>query len=105
MRKFLFGILFFVPLSMFAQKKISGKITDQNGSALSFANVQEKGASNTVSSDENGLYSITVQNDNAVLIFSSAEFVLQEVKVGNRSTINVQLLRSTNLDEVVVTAF
>lgn len=105
MRKLFFCILFILPLTLLAQKKITGKVTDQNGVPLQSANVQEKGKLNTVSTDANGNYSITVQGNDAVLVISSAEFVLQEIKVGDKNTVNAQLQRSGNLEEVVVTAF
>lgn len=105
MRKLFFSILFILPLTLLAQKKITGKVTDQNGVSLQSANVQEKGKSNTVSTDVNGNYNITVQGNNAMLVISSAGFVLQEIEVGDKNTVNAQLERSGNLEEVVVTAF
>ena len=45
-----------------------------------------------------------MQNGNAVLIITSAEFLPQEIKVNNQTIVNSQLKSSGNLEEVVVTA-
>lgn len=105
MRKLFFFILFIFPLTLLAQKKVTGKVTDEKNNVIPFANVQEKGTLNTVTADEKGLYSITVKDNNAILAVSSAEFIAKEIRVGANSTLNVQLQSSGNLEEVVVTAF
>jgi len=104
MRKLLLFILFIFPFTLLAQKKVTGKVTDQNARPLFSANVQEKGRSNFTTTDNNGNYIITVQGDEAVLIFSSAEFIGQEVPVGGRSAIDVQLKINGEMSEVVITA-
>ena len=56
--------------------------------------------------DLDGSYSITVPNEEAVLIFSFIGFVTQEEVVGNRSVINITLSTDlSSLDEVVVVGF
>ena len=104
MKKILLGILLTTPFYLLAQKKIAGKVTDDNGKAIISANVQEKGKQNITATDATGRYSITVQNNNAVLVFSSAEFATQEIAVGEKSTLNAQLKATGDLSEVVVTA-
>lgn len=105
MRKLFFSMLLMLPLTLLAQKKITGYVSDENGAPLVSANVQEKGKLNTVVTDAGGNFSIKVQDDNAVLVISSVNFTTQEVNVGEKTSVNVKMVRSGNLNEVVVTAF
>ncbi len=98
-------MLFIIPLSLLAQKQLTGKVTDESGNPVPFANVQEKGKLNNTTTDVNGDFTIKVQGANATLVISSAEYILQEIKAGDKSSVTVQLKSSGNLDEVVVTAF
>ena len=100
--------LVFNPATIYAQggQKISGKITDDNGVPLSGVSILQKGTSNGVSSDAEGLYSISV-TANAVLFFSYVDMISQEIKVGNRTLVNVELKPTpkSNLGEVVVVGY
>lgn len=85
--------------------EISGTVTDANGTALPGASILEKGTGNGTTSDFDGNYTITVSDNNAVLVFSYIGFTPKEMPVGNQSTINTTLAESSEaLDEVVVTA-
>ncbi len=105
MRRLLTLIFFLSPFFLFAQKQVTGKVSSESGAAVPFATVKEKGKENTVSADGNGNYNITVTGNNAVLVFSSAEFQEKELRVGNNSRLDVQLASSTEMSEVIVTAF
>jgi TonB-linked SusC/RagA family outer membrane protein len=93
-------------ISLFAQEgKVTGKITDESGAALSGASVVVKGTTNGVVTDARGEYSITVSGNNAVLEVSFLGYVSQDVNVGGRTVINLTLAETTTeLEEVVVTA-
>ena len=55
--------------------------------------------------DQKGAYSIPVNADNAVLVFSFIGHKTQEVSVGNKSIVDVMLVENNEvLNEVVVTA-
>lgn len=90
----------------FAQsKKISGKVTDDNGVVVQGATVKVLGTNQGTITDTKGTYSITASSkDN--LEFSYLGFSKQIVKVGTQSTINIQLQldNSQTLEGVVVTA-
>ena len=86
----------------FAQMSVSGVVSDDAGIALPGATVQVVGTQNGVSTDFDGNYTI-MANEGDVLSFSFVGFLSQEVTVGNSSTVNVQLISSNELDEVVVT--
>ncbi len=86
------------------QTTISGTITDSNGAPIPGASVVEKGTTNGVAADFDGVYQITVQGPNAILTVSSIGFARKEVPVGTSTTLNVVLQEDTqNLNEVVVT--
>ena len=85
---------------VFAQKQVTGNVTDASGGALIGVNVFEKGTSNGVSTDLNGDYKISVK-DGATLVFTYVGFVSQEKKV-DASQINVVLADSQQLNEVTV---
>ena len=74
----------------FAQQVIQGTISDANG-PLPGANVVEQGTENGVSTDFDGNFIITVNNENSVIEVSYTGFVSQEVTVGNQSSIDIFL--------------
>ncbi len=89
---------------VFAQKEISGKISDASG-PLPGASVVVKGTSNGTTTDFDGNYTISVPDTDTVLIFSFLGYINQEVTVGGQTTINITLVEDSQaLDEVVVTA-
>jgi TonB-linked SusC/RagA family outer membrane protein len=105
----LFVLLLFLtigPLAM-AQKTVTGTILDAtDNSGMPGANVAVKGTSTAAMTDVDGKYSITVPNDQAVLVFSFIGKVPQEVVVGNRTVIEVSLAdETTTLTEVVVVGY
>ncbi|MFD2605811.1 SusC/RagA family TonB-linked outer membrane protein [Euzebyella marina] len=85
---------------------VTGAVSSaEDGMPLPGVTIMEKGTNNGVTTDFDGLYSITIQSENPVLEFSYLGFVSQEVAVSGSSTINVSLETNTEaLDEVVVTA-
>ena len=89
----------------FAQRTVSGKVTDTGGTGMPGVNVIVKGTSVGTTTDADGNYSITVAPEATTLVFSFIGYTTQEVEIGNRSTINVTISEDTRqLDEVVVTA-
>jgi len=92
-------------LSLMAQKRVSGTVTDATGETVIGANVVEKGTTNGITTDADGKFTLTVK-DNAVLQISYVGYVTQEIPVGNRTTIDVTLSEDTQvLDEVFVVAY
>ncbi len=84
---------------------VSGKVTDDTGQSIPGVNIVEKGTTNGTISDADGKYTISVSNENAVLVFSFVGFAPKEVPVNNSSVIDVALTPDIkSLEEVVVTA-
>lgn len=85
---------------------ITGKITDDKGDPLPGVNVIEKNnPGHGVITGIDGSYTIVVDSQDDVLIFSFIGFDTQEINVANRTVIDITLVEEvTGLDEVVVTA-
>ena len=83
--------LFLVHFSfLFAQKEISGKVSDNSGASLPGVNVVEKGTSNGTTTDFDGLYKIEVK-EGSTLVFSYVGFSNTEKSIGNSSKIDMVL--------------
>lgn len=90
------------------QKKhlLQGLVKDEQGNPIIGASVQLKGTGTGVTTDIDGLFQIQVSGKNATIVISYIGYVTQEISVGDRSSITVQLKEDTkSLEEVVVTAF
>ncbi|GAB3704724.1 SusC/RagA family TonB-linked outer membrane protein [Spirosoma flavus] len=87
-------------------KTITGTVTlATNNQPIAGANVLIKGTQLGTVTDQSGKYSITVNTDKAVLVFSFIGHKTQEIPVGNQSVIDVSLVENNEvLGEVVVTA-
>jgi len=98
-----FFILAFISLQ--AQFTITGKVKLADNSSAIGATVQEKGTSNGTVTDLDGNFSITVSNQNAILVVAYLGAETTDVSVNGRSNISISLKdNSTFLDVVVVTA-
>ena len=108
MRKLIFLLFLFLSATFLNAQQastISGKVTDNTGNGLPGVSVAVKGTTRGVITDIGGGYTIQATNQ-ATLVFSFIGFTTQEVAVNNRTSINVQLLESTELvDEVVVVGY
>lgn len=109
MKKLLLINLFWVwlvPVGM-AQQQVSGAVTDQStNEPLPGVNILIKNTTNGTITDIDGNYSLEVPGEDAVLVFSFIGYESQEVVVGNRSTINIQIAAElTTLSEVVVIGY
>ncbi|MDB5012902.1 MAG: SusC/RagA family TonB-linked outer membrane protein, partial [Daejeonella sp.] len=89
----------------YAQSKvITGKVSDASG-PLPGVSVIIKGTETGTSTDGNGSFSISAPAD-ATLVISFIGYAKQEIQVGNRTSINVNLVSdNTALSEVVVVGY
>jgi len=85
---------------------VTGKVTNDVGDPIPGVNVYEKSnPSHGVITTVDGTYSITINNKDAILVFSFIGYENQEIHVAGRTEINVTMVESSqNIDEVVVTA-
>ena len=85
---------------------VNGTIVDNNGQPLPGANVLEKGTTNGAQTDFDGNFSLTVADENSVLIVSYIGFSTQEVNVNNQSTLTISLKEdAAKLDEIVIVGY
>ena len=89
-----------------AQQKVSGIVKDETGEPFSFVDVLIKGTTTGTVTDIDGKYTVTLPAGKDVLQFSFLGYQTVEVKVGQRSVINVELAPASEMmDEVVIIAF
>ena len=91
-----------------SQKKrlLQGLVKDEQGNPIIGASIQLKNTGTGVITDLDGLFQIQVTDKNSVIVISYIGYVTQEISVGDRSSITVQLKEDTkSLEEVVVIAF
>lgn len=103
---FMLGIIFTAWQASAQERTISGKVTaSEDGSPLPGVSVTVKGTKQGTQSDASGIYKINVSG-NATLIFSFIGTISQEVSVGTRTIIDVQLASDNKqLSEVVVVGY
>ena len=88
------------------ERTVTGQVTDaEQGEPLPSVNVRVDGTMTGTTTDAEGQYRLRVRGPDAVLVFSFVGYATREVRVGDRSTIDVQLeLDPGALGEVIVTA-
>ena len=101
------GILCVFSVVANGQMSLKGIVKDgDTGDPMPFVNVTVEGTNSGTSTDESGLFTITVSNDKDWLVISYLGYVEQRVRVGGRSFIEVNLVSdSKTLDDVVVVAY
>lgn len=89
-----------------APRVITGIVTDANGTPVAGVSILIKGTKTGAVTGADGKYSITVNDDKTVLVFSYIGFKTQQVKVKDKTAINVTLQpQVSNLDEIVVVGY
>jgi TonB-dependent starch-binding outer membrane protein SusC len=90
-----------------AQTVVTGKVTDtKDNSPVAGVNVLAKGTRTIVQTGADGSYRISVPANVSVLVFTSSGYTRQEVAIGGRSSLNVQMVQNNQqLNEVVVIGY
>ena len=70
---------------------VTGQVKDERGQGFPGVNIIVKGTSSGTTTDVNGRYALEVADENAILVFSFVGYIQQEVSVGGRTVIDVQL--------------
>lgn len=88
------------------ERVVTGTVTDESGNTMPGVNVLLKGTSAGTATDVEGKFSISVPNDQAVLVFSFVGYSTSEIIVGSRTTVNLQLTPDVRtLTELVITGY
>ncbi|MEQ1586516.1 MAG: TonB-dependent receptor [Cyclobacteriaceae bacterium] len=104
----IFSVLMLITSVAWAQDRtVSGRVTSaDDGSGLPGVNVLLRGTETGSITDVDGNYRLSIPASGGTLIFSFVGFVTQEVAVGSRAVIDVQMASDvTQLSEVVVTGY
>ncbi len=106
-RLFLLALAILTTGVMFAQTKVSGKVTSaEDGSPVSFASIVVKGTTNMATSGDNGEFVLNNVADGATIVVSSIGFKTIEIPVNGKAYIDVILAPDTEaLEEVMVVAY
>src|SRR5687768_11101793 len=101
----LFLATLFVSQAMAQSLKVTGKISEAGGTALPGVTVLVKGTNTGTASDTEGSYALEAPA-NSTLVFSFIGYATQEIVIGNKTTVNVEMaMDAKQLGEVVITAF
>lgn len=85
---------------------VTGTVEDANGQTIPGVNVIERGTTNGTTTDFEGKFTINLQNENSVLVFSFIGYVSQEITLNGRTVIDITMAEElTELDEVVVIGY
>ena len=87
---------------------ITGRVTDENGYAISNASISLKGTDIGTSTNEQGRFSLRIPDDktNGILVFSYVGFSPREVALEGRSSIEIKLTAEVkDLGEVIVVGY
>lgn len=92
-------------LSHAQQRTVTGTVSDEQGTPISNVSYVLKGTQAGGVTGEDGNFSIAINGNKAILVFTSVGYNAKEVAVGNSSSIAVVLTKVENqMDAVVVTA-
>jgi TonB-linked SusC/RagA family outer membrane protein len=92
---------------LFAQeRRVTGKVVDNaDGKGIPGVNVSLKGIPSNVSTNADGIFTIKVNANTDVLVFSYIGYVRQQVPVGTQTNVTVRLVSDNQgLDEVEIVA-
>jgi TonB-linked SusC/RagA family outer membrane protein len=97
----------FIISSAFAQKTMSGKVTNGQNQAVIGATVQVKGTTDATQTNSEGIFSIRIPGGKSVLLVTFVGLEPQEVPVDDtKSTVNINLKDAVStLTDVVVTGY
>lgn len=97
----------FIRLNNVQDIVVKGKVTSsENNEPLPGVNVIIKGTSRGTVTDLEGNYTISIPDENSILIFSFVGLQTQEVPVNSRSVIDVQMVSDVKaLSEVIVVGY
>ena len=104
-RLFIFLVLF-VPSLLWAQtKEVTGTVYGSDKTPLQGVSVIIKGSTRGTTTDASGKYSIQAQNSD-ILIFSFTSHETKEQRVGDKTTIDLGLVKGTSdMEQVVVVGY
>ena len=102
---FLLGVLC-LSVQAFAQRTVTGTVTDEKGQPLANVSVLVKGTTNGATTKADGTYSVIVPANGKSIMFTSVNMDPVEMVIGNNAQVNVVLKQvDKDMEEVVVTGY
>ncbi len=99
-------LLFLGSATAMAQRTVTGTVLDEAGLGLPGVTVLIKGTSTGTATDIDGKYSINVNSNEDILVYSFVGYLTRETTVGNRSVIEMTMEPDfQTLSEMVVTGY
>ncbi len=97
-------LMLLVSTAVYAQNKVTGKVTDANGESIIGASVLVKGTSNGTITDIDGNF--TLNDARGILVISYIGYTSQEVAIAGKTTFHITMKDDAELlDEVVVVGY
>ncbi|MGF2411840.1 mucoidy inhibitor MuiA family protein [Ferruginibacter sp.] len=86
-------------------REVAGRVTNQNGQAVSYATVMVKGTKNGTTTDANGNFRISIPYNSSTIVFSAVGLQTRELFISSNQ-MNIAMQQSNqNLEEVVVVGY
>ena len=87
-------------------RKVTGKVTDQLGAPIPGVAIIIKGTTIGITSDNDGNFSLSLPSDAKTLVLSFVGMLSQEIVIGNKTVINVEMQDQTiGIEEVVAVGY
>jgi TonB-dependent SusC/RagA subfamily outer membrane receptor len=94
------------PATPVQEHAVAGRVTGETGEALAGVSVVVKGTTRGTTSDAEGRYRLAVPQDGGTLVFSFVGYLPQEIALGARTSVDVQLTPDDRtLNEVIVVGY
>jgi len=101
-----FLVISFSQLAQAQSKRVTGKVVDESSLPLPGVSILIKGSGTGTITDLDGEYSLNIEDENAVLVFSFMGYVTREMPVAGVSVIDLAMEPDiTSLQEVVVVGY
>jgi iron complex outermembrane receptor protein len=96
-----------IPKTFSIDQVVTGTVKDAvSGNPLNGASIAVKGTKTTTTSDARGMFSITVPNENAVLVITYVGYASEEVPISGKTSVEISLKTSaSDLGQVVVVGY
>lgn len=107
MKKLLLLVAFMLPFVLvFAQRTLTGKVTDDKGNPLGNVSVMVKNTTTGTTTRADGTYSLVVPANARTLVFTSIDMAPQEADITSSSIISVRMSsQAKSMEEVIVVAY
>ena len=100
------GIFILLAQMGIAQKTVTGRVTDEKGTALSNVSIIIKGTTSGTVTKEDGTYSLSIPASAKTLVFTSINLTTVELNISSKTVYNVTMSPDEkSLSEIVVTGY